>query len=174
MSKNSTDLESDININNQAIHIRPINSNDIEREKQFVERLSPESWHFRFLYGMHQLTDKAVSDLCGIDYDKKMAFIAVIKNPDNGEQEIGVSRYATDDKNECECAVTVADEWKNHGLGKTLMNKLIDFARSKGRTTLYSIDLADNTHMNQLAKDLGMSHQRDSDDVTMVRYELTL
>jgi len=174
MSKYLTDLESDIKIKNQAIHIRPINSNDIEREKQFVEKLSPESRHFRFLDGMHQLTDKAASDLCDIDYDKKMAFIAVIKNPNNGEQEIGVSRYATDDKNECECAVTVADEWKNHGLGRILMNKLIDFARGKGKIVLYSIDLANNTHMHQLANDLGMNSQPDPDDATMVRYELTL
>jgi GNAT superfamily N-acetyltransferase len=174
MSKNLIDLESDITIKSQYIHIRPISSKDIEKEKKFVAELSPESRHFRFLSSIRNLTEKEAYDLCDIDYDNKMAFIAVIKDSDNIEQEIGVSRYATDNNNECECAVTVAEEWKNHGLGKILMDKLIDFARSKGKKVIYSIDLADNTNMNHLAKNLGMTSKHDPEDATMVRYELKL
>jgi hypothetical protein len=54
------------------------------------------------------------------------------------------------------------------------MNTLIDFARSRGKKVMYSMDLSDNTQMHQLANDLSMTTKHDPDDASMVRYELTL
>ncbi len=173
-SLNIDDLTTDTKINGVDIHIRPINPEDMIREKEFVERLSPESRHFRFLGGVQHLTDKAAKELCEIDFDKRMAFIALIKDASGNEQEIGVSRYATDNDGNCESAVTVADQWQNHGLGRLLMDKLINFAREKGKKNLYSLDFANNTHMHQLANDLGMKRFHDPDDGSLVHYQLAL
>lgn len=169
-----SDLTADTNINGFDVHIRPISSDDIGLEKEFVKRLSPQSRHFRFLAGMQNLTDKAAKELCEIDFDDRMAFIALVKDASGHEQEIGVSRYATDNKGNCESAVTVADEWQNQGLGRLLMDKLINFAQEKGKKSLYSLDLANNTHMHQLANDLGMKRFHDPDDGSLVHYELAL
>ena len=167
-------LEKTIQIDNQNIFIRPITLDDVQREKDFVAKLSPESRHFRFLGGINELSDKSAQELCDIDFDDKMAFIAVINNNDNEQQEIGVSRYATDNKGACECAVAVADEWQNKGLGRELMDTLIEYARAKNKTSLYSCDSRANTHMKHLADDLGMKRISDSDDPSLIRYELPL
>jgi N-acetylglutamate synthase-like GNAT family acetyltransferase len=62
--------------------------------------------------------------------------------------QIGVSRYAPNaDGNAREIAITVADDWQHLGLGTRLAKALIQPAREHGVKKLYSIDLADNTHM---------------------------
>jgi GNAT superfamily N-acetyltransferase len=92
-----------------------------------------------------------------------------------GEQyEIGVARYVSDEFDHCESAVAVAEGWQNHNLGTFLMKALIQFARHNDKESLYSIALSSNTHMRMLARDLGMSEQRDLDDAKNLRYELKI
>jgi L-amino acid N-acyltransferase YncA len=89
--------------------------------------------------------------------------------------EIGVSRYSPDaDPNTREMAVTVTDEWQHRGLGTTLVKLLIDTARVNGVTQLYSVDLAANSAMALLAKDLGMASTTDPSDPRQVIYSLAL
>lgn len=103
-----------------------------------------------------------------------MAFIATVLK-DGKEQEIAAARYVRDaDGSACESAVTVADTWQNHGLGRMMMEKLIAFARDNGEKALYSIDLANNTYMRKLADDLGMTAKRDPDDAKLFVYRLEL
>lgn len=168
-----TPLSADVAINDHSVHIRPIQTEDLQRERAFVERLSPASRHFRFLGGVKQLSEKMLSSLCEINFDSRMAFIATVMK-DGEEIEIGASRYSQDTDGDYECAVTVADEWQHHGLGKVLMTQLAEFARSKGIKSIYSLDLASNSYMRMLARDLGMSVKRDPQDTTLVRYELDL
>ncbi len=71
-------------------------------------------------------------------------------------------------------AVTVADDWQQQGIGTSLTKKLIEFAKGHGVKTLYSLDLAENTAMRELAKEIGMSARRDPEDARQVIYSLTL
>lgn len=167
-------LEKTIQIDNQSILIRPISIDDAQREKDFVAKLSPESRHFRFLGGINELSDKEAQQLYDIDFEDTMAFVAIINNTSDEQQEIGVSRYAADSDGTCECAVAVADEWQNKGLGRELMDTLIEYGRAKNKTSIYSCDLLANTHMKHLADDLGMTRIADSDDPRLIRYELPL
>lgn len=173
MSSTSETLTSDVVINDQIVHIRPIHKADVDIEKQFVARLSPDSRHARFLGGVKGLSDEAADAFCDIDYDKKMAFIATLKKGGE-EQEIGVARYATDEYDHCEFAITVADEWQSSDLGQALAKELIDFARHKNKELIYSIDSTENTFMRLLARDIGLTGQRDPDDASLIRYELLL
>ena len=174
MTENLSALVSDVVINEQIVRIRPITIDDIEIEQDFIDHLSPESRYFRFLGGTQGLTKEAAMVLCDVDFDKKMAFIAVIKNTDGKEKIIGVSRYASDQFDHCESAIAVADEWQNHGLGHVLMERLIELARHKRKELIYSIDLIENTKMRMLARDLGMQGQRDPNDAKLIRYQLFL
>lgn len=161
-------------IDGQVVTIRPIRITDSEIEADFVRKLSPESKHFRFLGGIKELSPQRVKELCEVDGHHSMAFIATIE--DNGQvTEIGVGRYTANSKEDTrEMAVTVADEWQNKGLGKQLVDQLIGFAKGHGIKQLYSVDLADNTAMRELAKDLGMTAKRDPEDAHMVIYTLSL
>jgi GNAT superfamily N-acetyltransferase len=154
--------------------IRPIRKEDAALERAFLKRLSPESRRLRFLGQMNDISDALVRALTDIDYRRDVAFVALVHR-DGEKREIGVARYgASKDGKACECAVAVADEWRNRGVGVLLMRHLIDVARSRGVRSMFSIDEADNEPMRELARFLGFKRKRDPDDATQVVHTLAL
>jgi GNAT superfamily N-acetyltransferase len=154
--------------------IRPIRAEDRQLERDFILRLSPESRRFRFLGDFRQPSEALLDQLVDVDDAKKVAFVALIHD-DGHLREIGVSRFAAEPDGQCcECAITVSDDWKNRGVGVTLMKHLIGVARERGFTQLFSIDSAGNRPMRDLATFLGFSHHAVVDDSTLVRHELDL
>ena len=102
--------------------------------------LSPESKYFRFMDTLRELTPAMLARFTQIDYDREMAFIAVVpveaakdgKAGARAEREIGVCRYVTNPDGEtCEFALAVLDAWQRRGLGQRLMNVLIEVARTR-------------------------------------------
>ena len=154
--------------------IRPLREEDREREEDFIHRLSPDSRRLRFMGGFKEASPELIDQLMDVDYDQRMAFVALAH--DNGKlREVGVSRYsATDEKGLCECAVTVADDWRERGLGVLLMRHLIDLARRNGYKQMISLDAADNEAMRGLASYLGFQRQLDPGDSTQVIHTLNL
>ncbi|HWX67586.1 MAG TPA: GNAT family N-acetyltransferase [Rhodanobacter sp.] len=154
--------------------VRPIRPEDRERESEFIERLSPESRHFRFLGEMRGASPALLDQLVNVDNQKDMAFVALVH--DNSVlREVGVSRYSTSgDDTHCECAVTVADDWQHRGLGVVLMRHLIDVARRHGFRQMFSMDAASNEPMRDLANYLGFDRKRDPQDATQVIHTLDL
>jgi GNAT superfamily N-acetyltransferase len=160
--------------NSTSITIRPIRLTDADMEAGFMRRLSPESKHFRFLGGVKELSTQMLKSFCDVDGHYSMAFVATVV--ENGEEtQIGVSRYAPNaNKDFREMAVTVADDWQHQGIGVLLTDKLVEFAQAHGIRRMYSVDLADNTAMQKLAKEIGMKSQRDPEDAHQIIYSLTL
>ena len=154
--------------------IRPLRQEDREREEDFIHRLSPESRRFRFMGGFKEASPELIDQLMDVDYDQRMAFVALAH--DNGKlREVGVSRYsATDEHGHCECAVTVADDWRERGLGVLLMRHLIDLARRNGYKEMISLDAAGNEGMRDLASYLGFRRRLDPGDSTQVFHTLEL
>jgi len=154
--------------------IRPIRPEDREREVEFIRNLSPQARHFRFLGAVKEVAPALLDALMQADYSHRMAFVA-LAHQDGKLVEVGISRYAaTQDKGQCECAVTVADAWQHRGLGTKLMRHLIDTARQNGFTQMYAVDAAANTHLQALAHDLGFQRTRDPQDATQVIHRLKL
>jgi len=158
----------------QPVLVRPIGEEDRERERAFIERLSRQARRYRFLGEMRSPTPQLLDQMLHVDYVHQMAFVALAH--DNGElREVGVSRYAASgDKDHCECAVTVADDWRHRGLAVLLMRHLIDVARRHGFKQMFSVDASDNQPMRELAGFLGFTCRRDPDDATQVIYTLDL
>ena len=154
--------------------IRPIHKEDAAIERAFLKRLSPESRRLRFLGQMSEPSDELIHNLTDIDYQRDMAFIALVHR-EGEKREIGVARYSTSaDGQSCECAVTVSDDWRNRGLGTLLMRHLIDVARSRGVRSMMSIDEASNAGMHDLAKFFGFRRKSDPDDPSLVIHTLKL
>jgi len=154
--------------------IRPIRKQDREAERSFIKHLSPETQRMRFLAAVNEPTELMLEQLTNIDYVHAMAFVAVVNN-DAKETIVGVSRYSTDrDESQCECAVTVSDDWQNRGLGTLLMKHLIDVARSRGIRRMVSIDSSENAQAKDLANQFGFHARIDPEDATRVLHELDL
>ncbi len=56
--------------------IRPLREEDRERERQFINRLSPATRHFRFLGEIKEASPALLDQLMDIDYQQSMAFVA--------------------------------------------------------------------------------------------------
>jgi len=160
--------------NGSHVLIRPLQAKDRQREKAFIERLSPESRHFRFLCQVKEPGEAMLDQLMMVDQNRQAAYVA-LAHLDGELQEVGISRYAAcAGKDECECAVTVLDSWQHHGLGKLLLRHLIDHAKAKGFRQMYSIDSAANQPMRDLAKAAGFTTTSDPDDLSQVIHLLIL
>ena len=155
--------------------IRSLRPQDREREKAFIENLSPATRHQRFLGEIKEVGEQLLNQLMDVGTPQRVAYVALVH--DNGElREVGISRYAQVDEqpSHCEFAVTIADEWQGKGLGALLMQHLIDEARNNGFQQMYSVDSAANYSMRRLAKQLGMRSAIDPDDATQVIHSLAL
>ena len=154
--------------------IRPLRAEDREREETFIRRLSPAARRFRFLGSFREASPALIDQLMEVDFPRKVAFVALLH--DNGTlREIGVSRFAAAaDERQCECAVTVADEWQHRGLGVLLMRHLIEVARSNGYKSMVSLDDASNQPMRELADFLGFRRESVSGDPGRVMHILDL
>ena len=150
------------------ISVRPINRDDLERQRSFVDGLSKQSKYFRFLGGISHLTEDELQNFCDIDREHEMAFIALVPS-DSGDIQVGVARYVADEQNrEAEIAVTIADDWQDSGLDEILLKHLIEYASSFGIERLYSIEFAVNTDMQDLARKFGFKVTSDPNDATQV------
>ena len=154
--------------------IRPVRKDDAAEERAFIEALSPQSRRYRFLGEVRQPSNEMIEKFTNMDYIHDLAFAAVVHD-DSRDKFVGVSRYSTSaDGTECECAVTVLDDWQNKGLGVILMRHLIDVARSRGIKRMWSLDSAENLEMSELAHFLGFQRKHDPDDSTQVIHNLWL
>lgn len=150
------------------VTIRPIRPEDSGIEQEFVRHLSEDSRYFRFIGTMRELPPKKLKYFTEIDYDRHMAFVAVIQR-DGDEVEIGVARYVgNEQRDSCEFAVTVDDAWQGTGVAGLLMASLIDAARERGFRTMEGLVLKSNRKMLKFAKQLGFKVRADPDDVGTV------
>ena len=157
----------------QSVLIRNIRNDDIERERRFIERLSPASRRFRFLGTLVTPSDNLLRRLVVLDPARNVALIALIGEGQN-QSEIGVARLSMEADDTCEFAVTVSDEWQNKGLGTLLMQHLICCAIERGIKSMHSIDAVDNEPMREFAAHLGFKRVPDPDDATRVIHSLDL
>ncbi len=137
-------------------HIRPIRPDDAERERAFINGLSPQSRYQRFMHTLREPADAFVASLVNVDYQRTMALVAVA-GEGAAERIIGVARYAADNDEVCEFAVAVADDWQCRGIGTTLVPLLFEHAARVGFKMIYGTVLADNQRMIELAQWLGLT-----------------
>jgi len=147
--------------------VRPIRPEDAEIEQEFVRKLSDQTKYFRFMQTIDELTPAMLARFTQIDYDREMAFIAVIET-DAGEEEIGVARYVTNpDRTTCEFAVVVSDSWQRKGIAHRLMDALIETARLRGLRTMEGEVLASNHDMLSFVRALGFSVSTSAEDASI-------
>ena len=109
-----------------------------------------------------------------IDYDREMAFIAVVQVK-GVDREIAVARYMTNtDRQGCEFAIVVADEWQHRGIARRLMERLIECAREYGLQYMEGTVMAKNPDMLALADALNFTRRPQEDDPSLVTVVKTL
>jgi acetyltransferase len=156
----------------KPLRIRPIKPEDEARLTEMAARMDPEDLRLRFFVVTPGLSHELAAKLTCIDYARDMALIA---EPMESEEIVGVARYAAGaDKGEAEFAVMVRSDWKGHGVGWMLMEKLVDIARQRGIGRLTGLVLRGNINMLRFCRDLGFTIASNADDPQTVYASLTL
>lgn len=153
----------------RRVELRPVSGEDEPAHIEFHLKQSPESIRFRFFHYRKSFTHDELVQMVQIDYDREMVFVATApKESGKGNETLGTVRVWTDADNlQCEFAVMVSDELKGERLGYTLMNKMIDYCKSKGTVEMIGSVLPDNKPMLGLATKLGFESKWDPEEEVM-------
>ncbi len=154
----------------RRVRVRSIRPADAGMDRAFFAGLSEHSRYMRFMQHLVELTPRLVKQFTQIDPTREMALVA-LDDASGEEMIVAIARYvaATNHQGESgEFAIVIADDWQGHGLGRALMELLIDGARRHGLRRLVGGILAVNTQMRALATALGFVVHDDPDDARHV------
>ncbi len=176
-SSDSHDPETIILKDGRQMVIRPICPDDADDLQATFQRLSIQSIYMRFLSFKKELSDEEAHQLATVDYNLRMAFVAVYN--ENGTDIVtGVARYCILDPQHpetAEAAVVVVDEYQGLGIGKQLLKRLVLYARSKGIEIMRGNLQVGNDRMLTLVKNSGLPNQtRYVDGIWEVSIDLRL
>ena len=153
----------------ESLFVRPVRHDDGELEQAFVRALSLESRYQRMLSGGTKVTPEWIDSMTHIDYHRHMAF-AVTTMSDGVEQFVGVGRYVVDAvKSSAEVALVLADAWQGQGLGRRLLETLLEHAASAGIREAVGTVLATNVAMLRLVRSMGFTVSPEPGDATVRR-----
>lgn len=139
----------------EPIFIRPIKPEDAPMLVNLFESLSSKSRYHRFFSPMKSLSHDLLIRLTQIDYDRHIALAALSRNQEE-ERMLGVARVIIGpDRDDAEFSVAVGDPWQGKGVGRKLLERVLDAGRDYGVQTVYGIVLAENRHMLNLGRELG-------------------
>lgn len=154
-----------------TLYLRPVRPEDAELIARLAAEQSEQSRYRRFGTRQNTLPPPLLSRLSRPDYPRDFALIA--HSDDN--QPLATAGYTADpDLTVCEFGISLADTLQGKGIGKLLMQRLIDRARSHGYQHMRAEILAENTPMQKLARALGFALSPHPDDNGIVRALLDL
>ncbi len=148
------------------ITLRPVRPEDADFIQDFFRHLSSQTKHSHFLENFRELSNDVLIRLTQIDYDREMVLIAA-HTENEKETMIGMAHYAaTNEPDECEVLVIVADEWHSKGIATRLMTRLMEIAKEKAVKKLIATIPAINARDLAFARSLGFVISN-SDDPTL-------
>ncbi|MFS7357367.1 bifunctional acetate--CoA ligase family protein/GNAT family N-acetyltransferase [Rahnella inusitata] len=134
---------------------RPILPEDEPLLKAFILKVTKEDLYYRYFNEINEFTHEDLANMTQIDYDREMAFVAIHTVNDKNEI-IGVTRAVSDPDNiDAEFSVLVRSDLKGLGLGRRLLDKMINYAAEHGLQRLTGITMPNNQGMITLARKLG-------------------
>jgi acetyltransferase len=153
--------------------VRPVRPDDEALVRAFFTKVTPEDVRLRFFAPVRAFSHEFIARLTQIDYARAIALLAV--EPGSGEMLGAVRLHADANFDTGEYAILVRSDLKGHGLGWSLMQIMIEYARWLGLKTIEGQVLRENTTMLQMCRALGFSVAEDRDDgnVCIVKLPVT-
>jgi acetyltransferase len=167
IGRDPSKLETTLTLRDGArVRVRSIRPADASLDRAFFEGLSKESRYLRFMQHLAELSPALLQQFTQIDKSREMALVA-LDDASGDEAIVGVARYVAAPEQETESgefAIVIADAWQRRGLGRALMELLIEGARQHGLRRLVGSILAVNAPMRALAAATGFVMHVDPDD----------
>jgi ribosomal protein S18 acetylase RimI-like enzyme len=160
----------------RSVRLRPVQPWDDSAEQVFVRGLSPASRLLRFHIGIRELPPRLLHAMTHVDQRKHIALVAERIGESEAPGIVADARYVLldDDPTIAEFAIAVADEWQGQGLGRELLQHLMQHARERGIKALVGDVLYDNDRMIALVRALGGRVTHHLGDAGLVQARLPL
>lgn len=147
-----------------ALLIRPIRPEDEACYATFFAKTTLEDIRRRFFTPRDSFSHEMLARFTQIDYAREMAFVAMTSAP----EMLAVVRLNLDPDGQAgEFGIIVRSDVQGRGLGRLLMQHLLDYAKARGVKRITSQILADNGAMLDFAKRLGFKIEIVEDDLTI-------
>lgn len=145
--------------------LRPVQPSDEPAVVGLLQSLDPESVRLRFFAYIRHFSHPMAARITQIDYDRELGL--VVHRLDAGADIVGLATLVLDpDESSGEFALLVHPACARLGLGRHLLQTLIDHGRARGVNRIWGEILAENWPMRDLARRCGFSLQRDPRDPT--------
>jgi acetyltransferase len=141
------------------VFVRPIRPEDEPLIHEMLKHVTMQDLRLRFFAPMKEFSHEFIARLTQLDYARAMAFVAF----DEASNElVGVVRIHSDSVYESgEYAILLRSDLKGRGLGWTLMQMIIEYARSEGLKAISGDVLSENTVMLAMCRSLGFEVKSD-------------
>ncbi|HTZ03593.1 MAG TPA: GNAT family N-acetyltransferase [Xanthobacteraceae bacterium] len=150
--------------------VRPVRPEDESLYPPFFARVTQQDLRLRFFAPVKEFSHGFIARFTQIDYARAMAFIAI---DEASRDMLGVVRLHIDPNYEtAEYAILVRSDLKGHGLGWTLMELIIEYARAEGLRTIRGQVLRENVTMLQMCRKLGFTVASDPQDPSVALVNL--
>ncbi|MFH1748765.1 MAG: GNAT family N-acetyltransferase [Planctomycetota bacterium] len=114
------------------VFMRPMKLTDVAIMRSLFYELSVDISHYPFLTMFKQMPAEQRDEVLTIDYDTDMCLVA-LPGAAGDEKVIGIAHYRRDPHtNFAHAAFVVRNDWQNKGIGRALMEKLVEIARARG------------------------------------------
>jgi len=141
----------------QLLHLRAIRPDDRAALRAEFLKLSKGTVRDRFFSVKLDLTPAELEYLTEVDFEQHVALVAELQT-DDGYRPAAVGRLVrgAGQPEYAEIAITVADALQGKGIGKIMLQRLIDCARELGVRHIDASVLADNKRMMHLIRNTGL------------------
>lgn len=144
----------------QQVLLRSIRAEDEPQLQAGFTQLSPEEVRMRFLFPLKSLTHDLGARLTQLDYDREIALVLADLEPPGQSRLFGVVRASFDPGlGSAEFAIVIPRQLAGQGLGKRLVARIIELARTAGMRQIHGDTLPENQAMRALARKLGFHEQ---------------
>ena len=156
------------------LRLHPVRPEDEPSLRAGFARLSVDDVRMRFFVAMKTLPHDLAARLTQIDYDREMAFVARLPKP-GGDEGVGIVRLLADpDNRRGEFAIVVDPGFRNRGLGRLLMERIIAHGKQRGLAEIFGHVLKDNEPMRKLCRSLGFAEKVSADEPGVIDVTLAL
>jgi acetyltransferase len=152
------------------IFVRPIKPSDDRLVRDLLAHVSKEDLRLRFFDSIKEFSPQFIAKLTELDYARAMAFVAI---DEASSETLAVVRLHADAIHETgEYAILLRSDLKGRGLGWSLMQLIIEYAKSEGLKRVSGQILHENTVM--LKTEFGFEVTIDAEDPGLCDVTLTL
>ncbi|MEH2608723.1 bifunctional acetate--CoA ligase family protein/GNAT family N-acetyltransferase [Bradyrhizobium sp. AZCC 1693] len=154
------------------VFVRPIRPEDEPLIHAMLKHVTMHDLRLRFFAPMKEFSHEFIARLTQLDYARAMAFVAF---DETTNELVGVVRIHSDSIYESgEYAILLRSDLKGRGLGWTLMQMIIEYAKSEGLKAISGDVLAENTVMLAMCRSLGFEVKSDPVEHDICNVKLAL